>query len=290
MPQALRRSLAGALFLALSAMDLHAQAFPDLGRALFAGGFTATVWVNSFDRRLDYLAHGVFYPDTPIRANGYDARYGMTLAGSGSVSVGPDGFYIAAGLATNPNAAPAEGDISIDLLKSGNKVGSAEVPFRCGPSAQCPWEAHFSVKPSDFARAPLRAFTVKVYRHVQGSRCGGELTPDLNSEPCRSAVVARFNLPFGYRFTPTDFLDTNYLAQPNATTTALCAAILPLCSSTTPPPPADPCAAWLEASRHWLNTMPSPESTGDSSCAGLSAALTAWLAAAPQPPPSCVNP
>ncbi|HEX3557007.1 MAG TPA: hypothetical protein VIA62_27595 [Thermoanaerobaculia bacterium] len=273
------------LFLAVLS-PARAQPFADLGHALSAAGYKSTVWVNSFDRRLAYLAHGVFYPDTPIGRAGSNARYGMALRGSGTVSVDKDGYLMATGTATNPNAAAAEGDVSINLLKSGSLAGTAEVPFTCGPLATCPWEAHFLARPSDYPHTSARAFTVAVYRHVEGSTCGGELTPDLNLEPCRTAVITKFRLPLAYHFTTTDFSDTNYLSTPGATTTALCAAILPLCGGP-PPPPADPCAAWLATSQQWLLSMPPPAVNG--SCADLTAALATWAAAAPQPPDACLN-
>ena len=95
-----------------------------LGQALYDAGYTKTVWVNSFDRRLAYLAHGVFHPATPIHNGDYNARYGMSLSGSGTVSVGPDGYFMATGTATNPNAMATEGDVSIDFFgSSGSSVG-----------------------------------------------------------------------------------------------------------------------------------------------------------------------
>src|SRR3954471_515343 len=66
-----------------------------LGQALYDAGYTKTVWVNSFDRRLAYLAHGVFHPATPIHNGDYNARYGMSPSGSGTVSFGPDGYFMA---------------------------------------------------------------------------------------------------------------------------------------------------------------------------------------------------
>src|SRR4051794_22382833 len=106
-----------ALMIALFASPGEAQPFTDLGHALYAKGYTRTVWVNSFDRRLAYLAHGVFYPETPIGRQGYDARFGMALAGSGTVSADGSGHLMATGTATNQNAIPAEGDITIALLR-----------------------------------------------------------------------------------------------------------------------------------------------------------------------------
>jgi hypothetical protein len=282
-----------------AAFSLYALTSPgarsqSLGQALHDAGYTETVWVNSFDRRLSYLAHGVFNPATPIHNGDYNARYGMSLSGSGTVSIGPDGYFMATGTATNPNPTPTEGDVSIDFLKSGQLEDTAEIPLTCGPLAKCPWQAEFTVKPANFPRTAMRAFTVRVYRHVEGSVCGGELTPDLNSEPCHSSVVNKFGLPAGYVFTNTDITDTNYLAKPGGTTTALCLEIRPLCSGgggggANPPPGADPCASWLEAELLWLSQIPNP-STGDASCSGVSAALAAWIASAPQPPPACANP
>jgi hypothetical protein len=278
-----------ALMIAHLASPGEAQPFSDLGHALYAKGYTRTVWVNSFDRRLAYLAHGVFYPETPIGRQGYDARYGMTLAGSGTVSVDGSGHLMATGTATNPNSTPAEGDITIALLRNGALVDTAEVPFSCGSSSRCPWEVHFGVKPADFPHPSMRSFTVNVSRHVEGSRCGGELSVDLSAEPCHSNVINRFNLPPGYRFTNTDSLDTNYLALPGGSTTALCTEILPLCGGQTgsqPPPPADPCADWLAATQQWLAQLPQL----DASCGELTAALAAWAAAFPTPPGGCLNP
>jgi hypothetical protein len=187
-----------------------------LGQALHDAGYTETVWVNSFDRRLTYLAHGVFNPATPIHNGDYNARYGMSLSGSGTVSIGADGYFMATGTATNPNAIATEGDVSIDFLKSGQLEDTAEIPFTCAPLAKCPWQAEFTVKPANSPHTSMRAFTVRVYRHVEGSVCGGELTPDLNSGPCHSSVVTKFGLSAGYVFTNTDITDTNYLAKPAA--------------------------------------------------------------------------
>ena len=123
------------LMIAHFAKPGEAQPFTNLGHALYAKGYTRTVWVNSFDRRLAYMAHGVFYSETPIGRQGYDVRYGMALAGSGTVSVDGSGHLMATGTATNPNSIPAEGDITIALLRNGVLVDTAEVPFPCGPSS-----------------------------------------------------------------------------------------------------------------------------------------------------------
>jgi len=45
-----------ALMIAQFASSGETQPFSDLGHALYAKGYTRTVWVNSFDRRLAYLA------------------------------------------------------------------------------------------------------------------------------------------------------------------------------------------------------------------------------------------
>ncbi|MFY9820949.1 MAG: PKD domain-containing protein, partial [Thermoanaerobaculia bacterium] len=202
-----------------------AQSYADLGHALYARGYTGSVWVNSFDPTQAHLAHGVFYPDVPIGPTGYDLRYGMAVTGSGTVSVGTDGFYMATGTATNPNAVVSDGSISIDLLSNGNVIDSGKVPFNCGASATCAWTVHFITRPT------VANLTVRVYRHVEGSVCGGELSIDLNGT-CHDNLVNYFNLPSTYLFTSTDNLDTNYAAKPGANTSALCAVILPVCSTT----------------------------------------------------------
>src|SRR5947199_561041 len=109
------------LAVAAASAGAQAQTFPDLGHALYARGYSGSVWVNSFDPSQPYLAHGVFYPDTPFAASGsYETRYGMEVAGSGTVSVDANGLFAAAGTAHNPNAITADGSILIELLSDGN--------------------------------------------------------------------------------------------------------------------------------------------------------------------------
>ncbi|MFY9820815.1 MAG: PKD domain-containing protein, partial [Thermoanaerobaculia bacterium] len=225
------------LFLLLACpLAVQAQTFSDLGHALYSRGYTGTVWVNSFDPHQSRLAHGLFYPDIPIGPTGYDLRYGMELTGSGTVSVGTDGFYMATGTATNPNAISSDGSISIDLLSNGNVIDGVKMTFTCGASATCPWTAHFLTSP------PVANPTVRVYRHVEGSNCGGELSIDLNGV-CHDSLVNYLHLPATYHFTDTDNLDTNYVAAPGASTSVLCSVINPVCaggSPTNPPPPPTP--------------------------------------------------
>src|ERR1700681_1186537 len=204
----------------------QAQTFPDLGHALAAMGYTGTVWVNSFDPAQAHLAHGVFSSDTPIdpATGNYEARYGMALTGSGTVSVDPaTGFYMATGTAHNPNPIASDGSLAIDLLSDGNLADGGSVPFNCPASSNCAWTVRFQTKP------PLTNPSVRLYRHVEGSTCGGELTPALNGD-CRSALAAYFHLPAAYHFTLTDTTDTNYVSKSGAATTVLCNVILPLCT------------------------------------------------------------
>jgi len=225
--------LAAALALVSFSGLAQAQPFPDLGHALAAIGYTGTVWVNGFDPAQPHFAHGVFYPDTPISGitGNYEARYGMGVTGSGTVSV-VNGFYTATGTAHNPNAIPSDGSISIDLLSNGNLADGGKVPFSCGASSDCPWTLQFN-----FAKPPLPTPSVRIYRHVEGSVCGGELTVDLNGA-CHDALVGFFHLPAAYHFTPTDTIDTNYVSRPGATTTVLCAVIRSLnCVPATPTAP-----------------------------------------------------
>jgi PKD repeat protein len=212
----------------------QAQPFSDLGHALAAMGYTGTVWVNSFNPSQPYRAHGVFSPGIPINpvTGSYEARYGMALTGSGTVSVDSNGFYMATGTAHNPNPIPSDGSISIDLLSNGNLADGGTVPFPCGAAGDCAWTLHFQ-----FAKPTLPALSVRVYRHVEGSLCGGELTPDLNAPPCLSRLIAYFRLPAAYQFTLTDKTDTNYLSKPGAATSALCDLIMPVCNGTAAPPP-----------------------------------------------------
>ena len=236
---AFSRAARAFLFLALAGLPLRAQTYPDLGRALYARGYTGTVWVNGFDSSQSYLAHGVFYPGS---TTDFDVRYGMAVTGSGTVSVDANGFYTATGTAINPNPISSDGSIAIDLLSNGNRADGVKVPFACGPSATCSWTARFQTK------APLPNPSVRVYRHVEGSVCGGELTIDLNTD-CRSALISYFQLPSTYTFTTTDQVDTNYVSKPGATTSALCAVIFPICGNLsapsggggTPAPPATGC-------------------------------------------------
>src|SRR6185312_6870745 len=212
---------------------VQAQTYPDLGQALYARGYSGTVWVNSFDTSQSRLAHGVFYPAIPIGIAGYDLRYGMSITGSGTVSVGTDGFYMATGTATNPNAIPSDGSVSIDLLSNGNIIDGAKIAFNCGASATCSWTTHFQTRPT------FPNLSVRVYRHVEGSNCGGELSIDLNGT-CKATLISTLHLPAAYTFTDTDNLDTNYAAKPGATTSALCDIIKPICAGSPPPPPPVP--------------------------------------------------
>ncbi len=197
---------------------------PDLGHALYSSGFTRSIWVNSFDPSQSYAAHGVFNPEVPIDATGYGARYGMTLTGSGTLSIDASGDFSATGTAHNPNPIEADGSVEIDLLRDGLMADSAVVAFSCAPLSDCPWSVHYSTKQDS-----THTWTLHVYRHVEGSPCGGELTPDLNGA-CHDALVAHFHLPSNYVFTTTDEMDINYTARPYGTTTALCAVIFPLCN------------------------------------------------------------
>ena len=230
--------LSALVLLLASPAAMQAQTYIDLGHSLYAHGYTGTVWVNSFDTHQSRLAHGLFYPDTPFSPVGnYEARYGMGVTGSGTVSVGTDGFYMATGTATNPNAIDSDGSISIDLISGGNAIDGVKVNFVCGPSATCPWTAHFLTRPT------VPNPTVRVYRHVEGSNCGGELSIDLNGD-CRAALIAYFQLPLTYHFTTTDNIDTNYVSKPGANTSSLCAVVLPVCSGAPPPPPPAPVSAF----------------------------------------------
>jgi len=86
------------LAVAVASAVAQAQTFPDLGHALYARGYTGSVWVNSFDPSQPYLAHGVFYPETPFSSNGgYDPRYGMEITGSGTPAVDANGLFSASG-------------------------------------------------------------------------------------------------------------------------------------------------------------------------------------------------
>jgi PKD repeat protein len=201
----------------------QAQTFPDFGHALAGMGYTRTIWVNGFSQ--PHLAHGVFYPNNPIDPSGnYEARYGMALTGSGTLTVDPTTlFYIATGTAHNPNAIPSDGSLSIDLLSKGNLAEGGSVIFNCPASSDCPWTMNYQ-----FAKSPLPNPSLHVYRHVEGSVCGGELSIDLNAD-CHDKLVAQFNLPAAYHFTPSDTIDTNYVSTPGASTTVLCAVIRPLC-------------------------------------------------------------
>jgi len=240
------KALASALLLLLlfSPALVHAQTYPDLGQALYAIS-SRTVWVNSFDPTQPYLAHGVFSPSVPIGASigasGYDARYGMTLLGSGSVSVDASGHIQASGVARGPGT---DGSLSVDLMSNGNLLDSAKLPWSC-PGGDCPWSAHFQTTAGP-------AVSLRIYRHVEGSLCGGELNIDLNGE-CHDKLVSRFGLPAAYRFTSTDALDAQYVQV--GATTALCALVKPLCAlpaappadpPVTPPAP-DPCASGCSA-------------------------------------------
>ncbi len=226
--------LATSLLITSFSGAVQGQTYPDLGRALYARGYTGTVWVNGFDSSQSYLAHGVFYPGS---TTDFDVRYGMAVTGSGTVSVDANGFYTATGTAINPNPISSDGSIAIDLLSNGNRADGVKIPFACGPSATCSWTARFQTK------APLSNPSVRVYRHVEGSVCGGELTIDLNTD-CRSALISYFQLPSTYTFTTTDQVDTNYVSKPGATTSALCAVIFPICSGAPPPPPPVPTSAF----------------------------------------------
>ncbi|HEX3557231.1 MAG TPA: PKD domain-containing protein [Thermoanaerobaculia bacterium] len=232
--------LTALLFLLACPLTVQAQVYNDLGHALVARGYTGTVWVNSFDSSQSRLAHGLFYPEIPVGVTGYDARFGMQLTGTGTVSAGTDGLLMATGVATNPNQVDADGSVSIDLLSNGNVVDGVKVPYSCGPGGSCSWTAHFQTRAGSVP-PPL---TVRVYRHVEGSNCGGEISVDLNAE-CHDALVSYFHLPGGYHFTDTDQIDTNYVSKPGATTTVLCAAIKPVCSGAPPPPPPAPVSNFL---------------------------------------------
>jgi PKD repeat protein len=238
--------LATSLVIALSSGIALAQStYPDLGHALYARGYSGSVWVNSFDPAQSYLAHGLFYPDTPINpaTGNYEARYGMAVTGSGTVLPDPTtGLAMATGTAINPNAIASDGSVAIDLLSGGNLIDGGSVPFNCPASGVCSWTVHFQTR---YALGQ----TVRVYRHVEGSKCGGELSIDLNGS-CRAALISTLHLPAAYTFTSTDNIDTNYVSRVGGTTSALCDIILPICSGVQPPPPQVPVSnfGWSPAS------------------------------------------
>jgi hypothetical protein len=232
------------------ALPVHAQTYPDLGRALYAAGYTKTVWVNSFDPAQSYLAHGEFNPN----ATGED-RYGENIFGTAAVSFGPGG-WVAHATIHNRYSFPIDGKVSADLYCSGcafaHQGGSvaAMVP-PCGPLAECSYDLSFP----GVANAP-GTWTATVYRHSEGSVCGGEESLDLTTGfngSCHAALVKRFSVPVDYQFTAADGNDTNYAAKPGASTTVLCAEIKALCAAPTPPPdpgtppvtppPTDTCCA-----------------------------------------------
>lgn len=220
---------------------------PSLGTALYGRGYTSTVWVSSFDPTLSHFSHSAFNPAIPLSVSSID-RWGMTLSGSGTVSVNSAGLYQASGIA---GPSPSDGALFIDLLANGKQLDSASLPFAC-QSSSCPWHVVFRfTTPS--ASIPLSSLSLKIYRHVEGSACGGELTPDLNSVECRPKLVSAMGLPSDYRFTDQDIADTNYVTRPGLNTTALCLVVLPVCAPAVvvtpppppppPPPPVDPCLA-----------------------------------------------
>jgi hypothetical protein len=245
---------ASLVFVSFSGVAI-AQTYPDLGHALYARGYNGSVWVNSFDPAQSYLAHGLFYPDTPINpaTGNYEARYGMAITGTGTVSADPTtGLAMATGIATNPNAVSSDGSAAIDLLPSGGTVAvdSGWVPFNCQASGTCSWTIHFQ-----FAHY-TPGMTVRVYRHVEGSKCGGELSIDLNGV-CKSTLISTLHLPAAYTFTSTDNIDTNYISKLGGTTSALCDIILPICNGAPPPPPPTPVSnfSWSPASVYLGTTV-----------------------------------
>ncbi|HEX4964310.1 MAG TPA: PKD domain-containing protein [Thermoanaerobaculia bacterium] len=212
-----------ALTVAILPAGIQAQSFSDLGHALNARGYSGTVWVNSFDTSQPYLAHGVFYPDTPITPNGsYETRYGMQVTGSGTVFTDSNGFWAASGTAHNPNNITSDGSILVELFHNGNLADSAKVLFICAPLSDCNWSTHFITR-SDHSSG----WTVTVRRHVEGARSGGERNIDLNG-PCHKALVDFFLLPASYVFTNTDLIDTNYVSKPGDSDSVLGTLLIPL--------------------------------------------------------------
>ncbi len=204
----------------------------DLGHALYAYGYTATVWVNGFDPDQPYLAHGVFRPDVwPVSD---PSRYGQVVTGTGSLSVAPDGFFVGSGTARNDNPVTSDGSILISVLRDNQAWDGARVLFVCPASTECPWTVHFKLARPEAGHN----FTVKVERQVEGAVSGGERNIDLNG--CRDKLVAALGLPPDYYFTYADVEDTNYVSRPGDRDSVLGTLILPLCAGQPTVPPVTP--------------------------------------------------
>lgn len=226
----------------LVALSSQAAPFPDLGHALYASGYTKSIWVNSFSPAAPYIARGDFNFDLVG-----DLRYGMSVEPTtGSVVPSPSGGSDASGTATNQNSFSSGGSLLIELDRNGLIQDSSLINFvGCPAHTSCPWTAHFGTMIPACTPAisgpPCPTWSVKAGYHVQGSTCGGELNIDMNATGCREALVARLNLPANYQFTQTDTQDTNYVSIPNSPTTALCSIIKPTCAVTPPVNPGPKC-------------------------------------------------
>lgn len=209
---------------------------PDFAHALYAKGYTASIWVNSFDQLhgQSYAAHGLFNLSAP--PSDLDLRYSRTVTGAGVVSMDNTGALGGHGTATNGFSMTADGSIAIQLFANGNLAGGAEIPWSAGPFQTVPW----NVPTFGVQNTPGVVYTVRVYRHVQGSVCGGEVSLDMNAE-CHDALTSYFALPANYHFTDADRIDTNYASAPGASTTAFCAIIRPICTVAPPTTCVAPC-------------------------------------------------
>lgn len=219
--------------LLLLASSISAQTYPDLGHALYAKGYTGTVWVDRFfidgSARVD--AHGRFNPN----ATGED-RYGTNIFGTGVPEFTSSGWVVHVTIHNRYNFS-LDGKVSSDLYCSGpgcqfNLQGGSIQPMvpPCGPFIDCRYDLAFPGVAN--VTGPGVIWTATVYRHVEGSVCGGERTIDMNEEPCRTKLVEKFHLPSRYRFTASDNQDTNYASLIGGSTTALCTEVIPEC---TPP-------------------------------------------------------
>jgi hypothetical protein len=129
------------------------------------------------------------------------------------------------GTAFVPSGGAADGSITVDLLRDGVRVDGAQAPLACGAGATCPWAVSFAT-----VAIASHEWTVRAYRHVQGSVCGGEAALDLNAPGCREALVAEFGLPPDYEFSLTDWHDSNYVSRPGATTSVECLVVMRICA------------------------------------------------------------
>lgn len=216
--------------------------FRNLSDALYARGYTASVWVNSLAAGEPYLAHGEFHPERAPFGPDYGNRYAMRVEGGGSVEIptSPNTTLKASGSAKNDLQVTSDGSILVELLRDGQMIDGQRVRFEVPAGQSLAWG------PLTFPFAtyePGHAYTVRVSRQVEGARSGGERNVEFNSPDFHDNIAAYFNLPETYVFTSADLTDCNYVCRPNDSDSVLGSLIVGLRRPQAPPvvaPPVDP--------------------------------------------------